>query len=147
MSEYNRADLEETRRRQDARVKEARAKSSLAPATLSACGHPGLPNNLKHGNCGTCTMAAELEGMSRESSTPKLRRILRALANQFRSGNMIYDTNGKSFLEWEKTMRTQAFPMRARRFAGGRTKKAGAPAKCNKTKQINSSHVLSPTKT
>jgi len=46
--------------------------------------------------------------MAKETGTPKLRRILRSLANQFRSGNVLYDTNGKSFLEWEKTLRPQA---------------------------------------
>ena len=79
-----------------------KAQSSFAAPTLLACGHPGHPNNLKVGACGTCWMVADLERMAKESSTPKLRRILRALANQFRSGNVIYDTNGKSFLEWEK---------------------------------------------
>lgn len=71
-------------------------------------GHPGLPNNLKGGKCGTCWMVADLERTAKESSTPKLRRTLRALANQFRSGNVIFDTNGKTLLEWGKTLRPQA---------------------------------------
>jgi len=84
------------------------APLGVASGDLLACGHPGLPNNLKGGACGTCWMVTDLERMAKEVSTPKLRRILRSLANQFRSGNVLYDTNGKSFLEWEKTMRPQA---------------------------------------
>lgn len=90
------------------KAKRTAKRVAVASSAGLACGHPGLPNNLKGGKCGTCWMVADLERMAKESSAPKLRRILRALANQFRSGSMIYDTNGKSLLEWEKTLRPQA---------------------------------------
>ena len=85
-----------------------KSEPQVRSGAVLACGHPGQPNNLKGGACGTCWMVTDLERMAKETSTPKLRRILRSLANQFRSGNVLYDTNGKSFLEWEKTMRPQA---------------------------------------
>lgn len=64
------------------------------------CGHPGAPQNLKDGKCGTCSFIAELEGM--DALMPKLRRKLRQIARQARRGKLVYDTNGKTLLEWER---------------------------------------------
>jgi len=79
--------------------------SGLAAATFLECGHPGLPNNLKDGKCGTCQCADEWDELAKETRNPKLKKITLKISKMFREGKMIYDRDGQTILEWEKTWR------------------------------------------
>ena len=71
------------------------------------CGHPGAPSNLIRGKCGTCKMISDWEEMAKTPNR-KVRFLCLKMANLFRSGDLIYDTLGKSFIEWEKSLSPQS---------------------------------------
>lgn len=96
------------RRKRRAEATRSAATTSGAQSSCSAvleCGHPGRPSNLIGGQCGTCKLAADWERLSKESDTPNLKKLAAEIAAHFRSGNMIYDTKGKTLLEIEAACR------------------------------------------
>jgi len=84
------------------RPRQSKTANSRSPASgLLACGHPAGQNNLINGKCGTCLTASELEEMA-DRNNDAIAKPCRALAKIFREGEIVYDRNGKSLLEWEK---------------------------------------------
>lgn len=78
-----------------------RPHSELASVSLLACGHPGAPENLIEGKCGTCQLADEFENLSKHEDK-KLAEACGKIAEMFRSGKAVYDRKaGKNLLEWE----------------------------------------------
>lgn len=84
---------------------EREAKPPFDEARLLECGHPGLPNNLIDGKCGTCLRANEWEELAKETKDKALKEATLKIANCFRSGMIVYDKNGKSLLEIEAASR------------------------------------------
>lgn len=80
-------------------------ESVVRSMPLLECGHPGLPNNLKDGKCGTCQCAAEWDELAKETKDVDLKALTLKIANCFRSGSMVYDTNGKTLMEIEEASR------------------------------------------
>jgi hypothetical protein len=79
--------------------------SGLAEAALLECGHPGLPNNLIDGKCGTCQMASEWDELAKQTPDLDLKSLTMKIANCFRNGSMVYDKNGKTLMEIEEASR------------------------------------------
>lgn len=85
------------------------AKTKLPPergftaARLLECGHRNLPNNLKDGKCGTCWLIKEIDAIA--DTFPGLRDKTDKLIEAFRGGDVWYDTNGKTLVEWERMLR------------------------------------------
>lgn len=70
-----------------------------------ACGHPGKPENLIKGKCGTCAMIKDWQKVLKDTGEhPAMKKAVRSLIASFRSGDMVYDRNGKTILEWEKEL-------------------------------------------
>jgi hypothetical protein len=69
---------------------------------MKKCNHPKESFNLINGECGTCRMAKEFENTAKEFPDDSVSKILLGLAGLFKSGKIIYDTRGKSLLEWDK---------------------------------------------
>lgn len=72
--------------------------------SLLPCGHPNKPRHLIGGKCGTCDMALSLLEETK-SMPPKGRKAARHLAKLMLDGFLLYDTRGKSLLEWEAKLR------------------------------------------
>jgi hypothetical protein len=64
---------------------------------MKTCNHPKEPNNLIDGKCGTCAMVKQWRGIKDKLLRPHALGIAKA----FESGELIYDTKGKSLLDWE----------------------------------------------
>jgi hypothetical protein len=76
--------------------------------TLS-CGHPDSPNHLIDGKCGTCKKALEFEELASMDDGP-WSKSLRAIAEMFRAGDILFDANGKTLMEWDKEFKTLPRP-------------------------------------
>ncbi|MGC3961308.1 MAG: hypothetical protein QM813_26295 [Verrucomicrobiota bacterium] len=87
-----------------ARLMKTKRKTRSAARWLE-CGHPGLPNNLKDGKCGTCQVASEFDELAKLNSNSAMKRICRRLAKYFRSGEVVYDANGKTLEQWSEALR------------------------------------------
>lgn len=81
--------------------------SGVPISELLECGHPGAPNNLVDGKCGTCNVMKQMETLA-EAAHPKIKPLLLQLAAMFRKGDIVYDTDGKSLLEWEEANTPQS---------------------------------------
>ena len=83
-----------------------RVKMSDISAVLD-CGHPGAPENLIRGKCGTCKTVADWERMAK-TSDQKIKALCLKMAEFFRKGNIVYDRTGKNLIELEKMLRQQS---------------------------------------
>lgn len=63
------------------------------------CGHPGGPSNLVDGKCGTCACANKWDEVADLTESPVVKSAAKSIANSFRKGSMIFDTNGKTIIE------------------------------------------------
>lgn len=80
---------------------ETEAADRVGSSAVLACGHPGLPENMIEGKCGTCQLAAEFENLSKHDNR-KFAECCIKIAKMFRSGDILYDRRaGKSLIEWE----------------------------------------------
>lgn len=87
--------------------KRAASEPQVRSSAVLECGHPGAPNNLIRGSCGTCKIAADWEKAAK-TADPDAKSLMLKLADLFRKGKVIYDTNGKNLLEWQKTLSPQS---------------------------------------
>lgn len=60
------------------------------------CGHPGEPNNLIDGKCGTCFKADEWKRRADTFVTSAAKEVALTVANNFRCGKLTYDSSGPS---------------------------------------------------
>lgn len=83
-------------------MKAKRTKSKRTQTFTLDCGHPAGSNNLHFGECGTCFLAREFEAIAR--TDPSIKASALGIAKFIRSGAIVYDTRGKSLLDWEKML-------------------------------------------
>lgn len=84
---------------------QAQSEPQVHSSARLECGHPGLPNNLRDGKCGTCQCANEFDELSKAETDPDLKVITAKIAEMFRNGNAVYDANGTTLWELSEASR------------------------------------------